>query len=397
MSQSGMLTVADSVLPPDVPTSFTTNSGVAVPAANNLNVFGSVVAAGSNPFRSIGSGSTVTYQAQISQAIASTDATKIGLSAFDSSQFSVDANGFVSILNTVDLHTARFIVASSTAGTGANYTTIASAIAAAQATGINSTVFIQPGTYTENLSMVAGVNLCAYNCDALTPNVTIVGTLTMTTAGSVSISGIRLQTNSAALLAVTGSAASIVNLTDCFLNCTNNTGITFSSSNSSAAIGIFKCKGNIGTTGISLFTHTSAGSIDIRYSQFANTGGATTSSTVSAGNLSSSFSTFQFPLTMSGTGAVSYQYCSISNSGLNTTMLTLGASGIQNFKWCRIESGSASAVSIGAIAIMDFCDVNSTNTNAITGGGQLFYAFIVFAGSSSGVNTTTVTPLATLI
>lgn len=98
MSQSGMLMVADSVLPPDVPITFTTNSGVAVPAANNLNVLGGVVAAGTNPFRSIGSGSTVTYQAQISQAIAASNATNIGLSAFNSAQFTVDANGFVGLI-----------------------------------------------------------------------------------------------------------------------------------------------------------------------------------------------------------------------------------------------------------------------------------------------------------
>ncbi len=97
MSQGGPLNLAAGPVPPTVATTYTTNSGVAVPAANNLNVLGGVVAAGTNPFRSIGSGSTVTYQAQISQAIAATDATKIGLANFDSASFSVDANGFVTL------------------------------------------------------------------------------------------------------------------------------------------------------------------------------------------------------------------------------------------------------------------------------------------------------------
>ena len=48
-------------------------------------------------FRFIGSGNTVTGQIQTSQAIAGTDATKIGLAAFDSSSFGVDANGFVTL------------------------------------------------------------------------------------------------------------------------------------------------------------------------------------------------------------------------------------------------------------------------------------------------------------
>lgn len=103
MSQSGIAKITSKVLPPQVPTSFVTNSGTAIPAANVLNVFGSTVAAGSNPFRSIGSGNTVTYQTQISQAIAATDATKIGLSAFNSSQFTVDANGFVSATGSIPI------------------------------------------------------------------------------------------------------------------------------------------------------------------------------------------------------------------------------------------------------------------------------------------------------
>lgn len=98
MSQAGLLRVGTNILPPSVPTSFVTNSGTAVPVANILNVLGTTVAAGSTPFRSIGSGNTVTYQIQRSQAIASTDSTKIGLAAFDSSQFTVDANGFVSLV-----------------------------------------------------------------------------------------------------------------------------------------------------------------------------------------------------------------------------------------------------------------------------------------------------------
>lgn len=105
MSQSGLVRIGKNVLPPQVATSYVTDSGTAVPVANVLNVLGSTVVAGSNPFRSIGSGNTVTYQTQISQAIASTDATKIGLAAFDSSSFSVDANGFVTLSSTGEAKT----------------------------------------------------------------------------------------------------------------------------------------------------------------------------------------------------------------------------------------------------------------------------------------------------
>lgn len=72
--------------------------GALSPTAGNWNIVGGTVAAGTNPLKTAGSGSTLTVNAQISQAIASTDATKIGLSNFNSSQFSVDANGFVTAI-----------------------------------------------------------------------------------------------------------------------------------------------------------------------------------------------------------------------------------------------------------------------------------------------------------
>lgn len=87
---------------PEIPTDFVANMGNAVPIANTLELLGETVSAGTNPFRSIASGNTVTYQAQISQAIAATDVTKIGLSNFNSDQFDVDANGFVSLSSPSD-------------------------------------------------------------------------------------------------------------------------------------------------------------------------------------------------------------------------------------------------------------------------------------------------------
>lgn len=100
MSQGGLLRVRASILPPSVPTSFVTNAGTAVPALNILNILANTTAAGVIPIRTTGAGNTVTVVAQISQAIAATDATKIGLSNFNLAQFTVDANGFVSTSGT---------------------------------------------------------------------------------------------------------------------------------------------------------------------------------------------------------------------------------------------------------------------------------------------------------
>lgn len=68
-----------------------------VPSGGAITFNGATVAAGTHPVRTDGTGpNTMALEVQISQALASTDATKIGLSNFNSTQFSVDANGFVS-------------------------------------------------------------------------------------------------------------------------------------------------------------------------------------------------------------------------------------------------------------------------------------------------------------
>lgn len=96
MSQSGILNVENSN--PQIPTLFVTNDGDAIPIANTLELLGEVVANAGIPFRSVGSGNTVTYQIQYANETAVSDATIVGVAAFDSGAFDVDANGFVTLL-----------------------------------------------------------------------------------------------------------------------------------------------------------------------------------------------------------------------------------------------------------------------------------------------------------
>lgn len=98
---------------PQIPTRFDANVGFAVPIANVLEILGDVVAAGTVPVQTVGSGNTITTNVQISQAIAASNRNNVGLSAFNSANFTVDADGFVSLLGgatvtsfNVDAHTA---------------------------------------------------------------------------------------------------------------------------------------------------------------------------------------------------------------------------------------------------------------------------------------------------
>ena len=281
--------------------------------------------------------------------------------------------------------TAKWIVA--TAGEG-THTTITSALTSASS---GDTIFIKPGTYTENLTLKVGVNLTAFGSDSSlngTAKVIINGTCTLTTAGSVTISGIQLQTNSAALLAVTGSAASIVNLENCYLNITNNTAITYSSSSASSRINIFRCEGDITTTGISILTHSSAGTFSLNYSDITNTGLSTTASIVSSGIFSAFYSSVMNPITTSSTGVFISQSMQINCIAINTTALTIGG-GDSAINAGTFAGGTASAISISSFLNLAGSAISSSNTNAITGAGSVSYCGLKFTGSSSTINTTT--------
>lgn len=90
---------------PTVPTSFVANSGTATPVLNTINIFGAAVAAGGVPVQTVASGNTVTVDVQRSSASVSSSATNAGLASFNSTQFTVDANGFVSSTGSVATET----------------------------------------------------------------------------------------------------------------------------------------------------------------------------------------------------------------------------------------------------------------------------------------------------
>ena len=287
---------------------------------------------------------------------------------------------------------AKWIV-NSTAGLG-THTTLATAMTAASS---GDTIFLMTSV-TENVTITPGVNITAWSGGTLnTPSIT--GTLTMTGAGTSTISGLELITNSAATIAVTGSAASILNVNNCYLNCSNNTGITFSTSSGSAQLNINNCIGNLGTTGIGYFTASSAGTMNIYYCNLQNTGASTTASTTSATGINIGFTSIFSPLSTSSTGAIGANNATIQSGTQNTTALTLAGTGSSTFINSYFTTGSASAISIGTGTTLFLANsvVNSSNTNAITGAGTIEYQGISFTNSSSTINTTTQTDSGTLI
>ena len=310
-------------------------------------------------------------------------------------------SGNVTITNTApgagtDLHTAKFIVGDT--ANGANYSTIAAALTEASS---GDTIFIQTGTYTENLTLKGGVFLTAFTPDGYsdtptsTQNVKIIGKMTMTVAGCAKIANIQCQTNGDFILSVTGSNTSEVQFQNCYINCTNNTGVSSTATN--GEIRFLNCSGNLGTTGISFFAISGGINLSIMgYGRWANTGSSQTPCTWSAGTLIISNCEFYSYLTSSGTASGFLIYNVFFNAGGSTTVLTHGSTlGVASSMYnCTVTSGTASAISVGAGASMILYDsiIGSSNTNAITGAGAISYGGLIFqSGLSSNINVTTQT------
>lgn len=392
---SGMVSLHGSTVNPPV-LSTTGDDGVAVvpSAAGNLNLFGNVVANSTHakPLFVVNSASnTERFDIQLAAVVAPTpgNPNKAGIACFNNMQFAIDSvSGMVSAIGSLtDLHVARYIVSAGGTTDGANFTTIAAAYASAVAAGAPQTVSVQPGTYPEDLTLTAGINLTAFSCDALTPNVTILGNVSSSDAGHRSISGINLQTNADFAVSVTGSAATVVDIINCKIFAQNNNAIQFTSSSGSSRINFRECLGDIGGTN-AYFTHSGAGLLQFFGGIYGNNSASTTASTVSgsgAFNLKNAFMNNAF--TTSGTAFAimtnSEHHGAIIHNGTGASDFTISCS--------SIDGGTASALSIGAgaTAVLSTVSVSSTNTNAITGTGTLESGNLSFNNSSSLINTTT--------
>jgi len=282
--------------------------------------------------------------------------------------------------------TAKFIVDTNGISAGATHSTIASALSDASS---GETIFIKPGTYTEDLTLKAGVNLASFGSESNNGQVEIVGKCTATFAGSCAITGIRLTTNSDFCLAVTGASATIVTLKNCFINCSNNTGISFTSSSSSAYLSIIDCSGDTTTTLIAFFSCSSAGTFDIFSSVIKNSGGSTTANTFSAGSLSVKFSRIFSAINASGTSSVDFKHTELSTAAINTTPITYSGSGSnRRIINCTLLAGTASAISVSTNLEAYQSHVSSSNASVIAGVGGFSYADLTFINGSDNISTT---------
>lgn len=329
---------------------------------------------------------TYKIEAQYASAVAATDGAKVGLAAFDSAHFSVDAAGFVTAnFSTTDLHWPTVIVGDTTKG--ANYATIAAAVAA---TSSGDTICIQPGTYTENIALTTGRRFVGIG--PAEGQTIIVGKIS-DGGNTITIvfQNIHLRTNSDYVVELTG-VSSLALLWNCYLDITNHTALNITQA--SGTMQLKSCTGAIATTGITFYA--GSGVYQFFWSFFTNGGLSTTAST-SSGSVQFSYTTFPAPISATSAASIVCFNSNIDTSNTNTVTITTAGTGTSQIYNSTLQSGSASSISVGSGTIVFAANnvVRSTATNVFTGAGTINTGGNVCT-SSSGNNVSTINNLTTI-
>lgn len=271
-----------------------------------------------------------------------------------------------------------------TAGKG-NFTTIQAAVTAASS---GDSVFIRPGTYTENITLKAGVDLVGFGSEGTTPSVTILGKCTHSASGLISFSGIRFQTNSDYCISNTSNGQ--LYLESCYIFCNNN--VAIQNSNSAGVISLKNCKGVINATLIYYFTNT--GSIQFINCFMGNN--LTTTASTSTGAVTIYNSSIVGPISTSGNGYVQcYNSQVISNAGGTPLQIagTVTASYVFNSLIWNFAGAAPITIDAGSTLNIYESIVDGSAVNVVTGLGTLNYGGITFP-QGSGLTVSNQTPVA---
>ena len=300
---------------------------------------------------------------------------------------------------------------SATVGLRGTFQTITAALTAAVS---GQTIYVRPGSYVENLTLKAGVDICAMTGDAYSTTVSITGSITATYAGRASITGCRLVSGTSDGVTISGASATVLTIKDCVLSQAAGAGTHYSMvmSNGAAELYVFDCFGTTDANGSWL--NCTNGQVLIQNVNFANNGGTSLNNLVSGGSVkieSSRIGTnnsvgagfavsggeliarhcnFSGQLISSATGSLLI-YESIVHTP-NAIALTVGGSGATECSHSVLTSNTATAISISQSLQISNCRILSNNTNAIDGVGTINYGGLVFIGSSSLITTTTQVP-----
>lgn len=258
------------------------------------------------------------------------------------------------------------------------FTTVAAGITAAVGLGVSTTtVFIKAGTYTENLTLVNGINLEGE--DLYT---TIIdGRHTVPAAGQIQISNLKLaQTTPATNLFVEGGAGTCaIDIIDCIFNI--NSGIAFNLVTSTGPISVKNCQ-DISAANSVIDNTTGLSTLTILNS-YIGTGAV---AAAIAGTTVIDNSTFSCPLNIQKTSATQMHHSTVNAkiTMIDTATLQIDHSNIYSGAVAALDIGAGTTVTASNLVI----DSTVAGSNSVIGAGTVTLSEVTFV-NAAGITTTT--------
>lgn len=244
----------------------------------------------------------------------------------------------------------------------ASFTTIQAAVNAADAAGVYS-VYIQPGTYNENLLIPSDMILVGTTGTSAADQVVIVGGHTTIQAGLCSITNITLQ-NAGNIFTIPGVGAFDIHLEGCTFDITG-AGVIINAGTSNGNMTFFDCfDESSGTSGICSGSGDLGIYIDSSTVGIGGTGNIAGTKTATIRNSYTSAS-----LTLSATASLDAYYTKFD--GAFTSIST----GVLRLSQCEFFS-TVSVAGAGALVIMNYTKVAGVLTTADTVGVFMTYCDI---------------------
>lgn len=283
----------------------------------------------------------------------------------------------------------------------AGYQTIQSAIDAASASG-GGTIYIQPGSYTENLTLAADIELVGSVAEVDAGNIVITGIHTPPSSGTVAFRNISLA-SATHVFSSTAAGTGGITINECIFQVTN--GFSFNLPNWVGSIRVNNCDATGTNDG---FINNSGGCTV--FTNNSQLGAGTSNVMIANGILRFDITLFACPVTLSGshflnqlnicffTEAVSLggsAFYSISTGCEFFAPITLTGSCTGSVNGCLFSAGASAAITMsssGAISITN-STVTSSNNPAIagSGAGALTLGNITFTSNAVIAGTLTVT------
>src|SRR5690606_904709 len=283
---------------------------------------------------------------------------------------------------TIDISAGRYPISPYVVGPigQADYQTIQAGIDAANAAG-GGEVYIQPGQYTENLTLYNNVDLVGAQAIAHGDYVNIIGTHTPPTSGNVRFYGVSFTANSGSVFSSAAAGTTNLLFDSCITTVTS--GYMFDLVNWTGDLVMFA--GEIGGAANS-FVNNTGGSTVIVYTLTLGT--AVSGTAIIHGDLLMVNTQCSIALNLGGSGV-----SSINGGCQFTNAITLSDSHALTMQNSAVDTGAITpftTTSSGELTLEDI-NINTSNSTAIAGTGGVTFGNVSYADSCVVAGTITQT------